>query len=227
MYKGKKILGVIPARGGSKGIPKKNIKDLDGLPLIFYTINESKNSQFLSDFIVSTDDDSIKEISEKFGAKVINRPSNLALDDSRTEDCLIHAINYLDSQGIIYDYVVVLEPTSPFRKFKTIDNCIKMIIDKNAESLLTVYETKECIGEINNSGFFNHLKKNQPRRRQDREPLFVESSTLYIVKKDFLLQNKSLVCKKWLSYIIDKKEAIDINTMEDFEYANFLKKREY
>ena len=223
MYKGKKILGIIPARGGSKGIPKKNINNLNGKPLIFYTINESKNSNYLTSFLVSTDDCEIEKISLSFGAKVIMRPKNLALDNSPTEECLIHAINYLKDEGFRYDYVVILEPTSPFRKFETIDKCIKKIVDNNAESLLTIYETKECVGEIDNFGNYTPLQKNQPRRRQDRKPLYVESSTIYVVKTDYLLKNKTIVTKKWLSFIIDKREAVDINSYEDLAYAEFLK----
>ena len=222
MYKKEKILAIIPARGGSKGIPKKNIKALGGEPLIFHTIKQAKESELITDFFVSTDDEEIINIAELNGSKTIKRPFDISLDSSKTEECLIHAIKELLKIGLTYDYLVVLEPTSPFRKTKTIDDCIKKIIDEDRKSLLTVYETKACIGLIDS--FFNYkpLIKNQPRRRQERESLFIESSTVYVVKIDFLLKTNSLVCDKWLAYIIDQKEAIDINTYDDLIYANFL-----
>ena len=222
MYKNKRTLAIIPARGGSKGIPKKNIKELGGQPLISYTIKQAKESDFITDFFVSTDDEEISNISELYGSKIIKRPSKISLDNSRTEECLIHAIKELANLNLNFDYLVVLEPTSPFRESKTIDNCIKKIIDEERESLLTVYETKACIGEIDKFLNYKPLIKNQPRRRQERKSLFVESSTVYVVKIDFLLKTNSLVCEKWLAYILDKKECIDINTYDDLIYANFL-----
>ena len=222
MYKNCKILAIIPARGGSKGIPKKNIKELGGKPLISHTIKQARESELITDFFVSTDDKEISHISELYGSKIIKRPCDIALDTSKTEECLIHAIKELSNLGFTFDYLVVLEPTSPFREAKTIDNCIKKIIDQDRESLLTVYETKACIGEIDSSFNYKPIIKNQPRRRQDRRPLFVESSTVYVVKIDFLMKNNSLVCEDWLAYILKEKEAIDINTYADLIYANFL-----
>ena len=222
MYKNFKILAIIPARGGSKGIPKKNIKELGGKPLISHTIKQARESELITDFFVSTDDEEIIYISELYGSKIIKRPCDISLDTSKTEECLIHAIKELSNLGFTFDYLVVLEPTSPFREAKTIDNCIKKIIDQDRESLLTVYETKACIGEIDSSFNYKPIIKNQPRRRQDRRPLFVESSTVYVVKIDFLMKNNSLVCEDWLAYILKEKEAIDINTYDDLIYANFL-----
>ena len=222
MYKNNKILAIIPARGGSKGIPKKNIIELGGKPLISHTINQANNSEFITECFVSTDDEEIINIAKLCGSKIIKRPFEISLDSSKTEECLIHAIKELSKSDLTFDYLVVLEPTSPFRKSKTIDNCIKKIIDQKRKSLLTVYETKECIGEIDSYFNFKPIIKNQPRRRQERKPLFVESSTVYIVKVDFLLKTNSLVCEEWLSYILEKKEAIDINTYDDLIYANFL-----
>jgi len=222
MYKNNKVLAIIPARGGSKGIPKKNIKELGGKPLISHTIKQAKESDFITDFFVSTDDEEIIHVSEFYGSKIIKRPFNISQDSSKTEECLVHAIKKLSNSGLTFDYLVVLEPTSPFRKANTIDNCIKNIIDQERNSLLTVYETKACIGEIDSSLNYKPIIKNQPRRRQDRKPLFVESSTVYVIKVDFLLKTNSLVCEDWLAYILEEKEAIDINTHDDLIYANFL-----
>ena len=216
-----RILGVIPARGGSKGIPKKNIIDLCGKPLIFYTIKNALKSKMLTEFVVSTDDNEISEISKKYGARVIQRPKDISSDNSPTEECLIHALNCLSKKREEYDYVVILEPTSPFRKASTIDKAINETIIQNAESLLTVIKTKANIGSIDQNMFFKQIRKDKARRRQDRSDLFIESSTLYVVSGIFLKTKKSIVSDKWLALEISKDEAIDINTYLDLDYARF------
>ena len=222
MYKEKQILGIIPARGGSKGIPKKNIVDLGGKPLIYYSIEQSINSKYLTDLVVSTDDKEIAQYLNSIEINVIDRPKNISLDKSPTEECLIHAIEVLYRKGKKYDYVVVLEPTSPFRKTSTIDNCIKKLIDFDLDSLFTVIKTYENIGIIDKNSKFKPLRENPARRRQDREPFYIESSTVYVANINYLLEKKSLVSQNWGSFIIEKEEAVDINTQTDLEYARFM-----
>ena len=224
MYKKKKFLGIIPARGGSKGIPMKNIVELGEKPLIQYTIDQCLKSKLLTKFIVSTDNLEIAEISEGLGAKVINRPAQISIDESRTEECLIHAISEFESRFEFFDYVVILEPTSPFRKTSTIDNSIKYIIEENKLSLLSCKKSFENIGKLENGKIFKPLFPNNARRRQERPPLYIESSTIYIVEVNFLKKNKSIVSNDWLVKIVDNHEAVDINTMNDLDYANFLLK---
>ena len=139
MYKDKKILGIIPARGGSKGLPGKNIVDLAGKPLIWYTIKAAKASKFLDFFIVSTDGKDIEEVSKKYGAMVIKRPKELALDDSPTVDAVYHAMDMLPEK---YDIIVLLEPTSPLRKKDDIDKAIVKLVDNygSADSLVSLGE---------------------------------------------------------------------------------------
>ena len=222
MYKDKKILGIIPARGGSKGIPRKNIIDLGGKPLIYHSISESKKSKYLTDLFISTDDNEITKYVESLGCQIIDRPKEISLDTSRTEECLIHAIETLSKKGLNYDFIVVLEPTSPFRKSLTIDKCIKQIIDFEQESLLTVIESYENIGIISQGNYFRPIREKAPRRRQEREPFYIESSTVYISSIDYLLKNKSLVSNNWGTIIINKEESIDINEKIDLEYARFI-----
>ena len=137
MYNGKTFLGIIPARGGSKGIPQKNIRVVNGKPLIQYTIEEAKNSKYLDRVIISTDDQDIEKVSVSVGGEVpFLRPKEFATDEAKTIDVLIHAVTELRKQGFSYDYLVLLQPTQPLRKSWHIDNAIKKIVDNNEESLV-------------------------------------------------------------------------------------------
>ena len=175
----------------------------------------------LTEFIISTDDFEISDIAKKYGARIIERPKDISKDNSPTEECLIHALNLLSKNGEEYDYIVILEPTSPFRKASTIDKAINKTIFEKSESLLTVVKTKENIGFIDQNSFFKQIRKDQARRRQDRSDLFIESSTLYVVSVEYLKRKKSIVSDKWLALEINKDEAIDINTFSDLDYARF------
>ena len=117
---------------------------------------------------------------------------------------------------------MILEPTSPFRKPSSIDFAINEIIKNQSESLLTVIRTRENIGTLNEKNIFKPIRKNSPRRRQDRSDLYIESSTLYVTKVDFLLKNKSIVSDNWFAIEISKEEAIDINTFFDLDYARYI-----
>lgn len=130
MINGKKVLAIIPARGGSKGIPKKNIKPLNGKPLIAWTIEEAKKSVYIDKLIVSTDCEEILEVAKEFGAEVpFKRPAELAQDDTPSVELILHAIDYLSG----YDYITLLQPTSPLRVVKDIDQCISKTIKGNVQ----------------------------------------------------------------------------------------------
>ena len=188
MYKKEKNLSYHSSKRRIKRNTKKKYQRTRRGTFNLHTIKQAKESEFITDFFVSTDDEEIINIAELYGSKIIKRPFEISLDSSKTEECLIHAIKELSNIGLTYDYLVVLEPTSPFRKSKTIDNCIKKIIDEDRKSLLTVYETKACIGIIDSFLNYKPIIKNQPRRRQERKSLFVESSTVYVIKVDFCLK---------------------------------------
>ena len=225
MFDNKSFLAIIPARGGSKSVPKKNIKPLGNKPLISYTFKEASRVKELDLVLVSTDDNEIAAVAKNEKVKVIKRPENLSGDNASTESALIHAINFLEMEGKFFDYVVVLEPTSPFRKSSTIQKCIKLISELNADSLLTLKKTYSNIGNLK-SNYYVPLRTNQPRRRQDREPFYVESSTVYVAKIDFLKNTKSLVSDHWAAYVLDsEEESIDINSQLDFYLAETVLKR--
>ena len=226
MYANQKILAVIPARGGSKSIPKKNIYPLDGKPMIAYTIEQTLGVPELDLTVVSTDDDLIAEIAAQFRSTVIRRPSAIAGDDASTELALIDALEQAKENGWgEFDVIVVLEPTSPLREPATISRCIRSLIDNDSPSLLTVTETRKNYGRIVD-GNFSPLVPNQPRRRQEREPIFEESSTVYVCRVSHLLKTGWLMAENWRAEIIDEREVIDINEASDLVVAeSYLKEK--
>jgi CMP-N,N'-diacetyllegionaminic acid synthase len=216
-------IGVIPARGGSKSIPLKNIKKLNGKPLIEYTIEVAIKSKMLDRIIVSTDHDEIAKVCKKYSeVDVFLRPDNLSIDTAKTEPVLLHVCDELQrSEGLIPDFVLTLEPTSPMRKVDTIRRCLELINRPHVDSVLAVTETREVYGQIKN-GAYQHLIPNQPRRRQDRAPIYRESSTIYGTTLKVLRETNSVIGGEMSHLIVDKKEAIDINDIYDFMLAEVV-----
>jgi CMP-N,N'-diacetyllegionaminic acid synthase len=213
-------IGIIPARGGSKSIPLKNIKKLNGKPLIEYTIEVAIESKILNRIIVSTDHDEIAKVCEKYSeVDVFLRPDNLSTDTARTEPVLLHVCDVLQQvEGIIPEFILTLEPTSPMRRVETVRRCLDLISITGIDSVLAVAETREVYGKIKN-GAYQHLIPNQPRRRQDREPIYRESSTIYGTTLKSLRETNSIIGGETIPLIVDKKEAIDINDIYDFMLA--------
>ena len=134
-----RTLGVIPARGGSKRIPNKNLKQVDGKPLVAHTIEHATESEYLTEAIVSTEDEDIKQVAREYGGNVpFDRPEELATDTAKTRQVVTHALDWFDEQGEEFDYVCRLQPTSPLRKPKDIDGCIKKINETDATAVMTV-----------------------------------------------------------------------------------------
>ena len=186
-------LAIIPARGGSKSVPRKNIVLLDGRPLIYHTISKAQRSRYISKLVVSTDDEEISAIASGFGAEVIMRPAELATDEARTEPVLIHVLNMLrDRDGYRPDIVLTLEPTSPLRSADLIDRCVEELAGSGADAVITVVGTSALVGRVVENSHFQYLVPNQPRRRQEREPMYRESSTVYATKTEVLRKTNSV-----------------------------------
>lgn len=216
MYKNKSFLAIIPARGGSKGIPNKNIIEVEGKPLIAYTIEPALQSKYLDRIIVSTDSKRIAEISKTYGAEVpFLRPSNLATNEAKTIDVVIHAI---DSLTETYDYVVVLQPTQPLRTTEQIDEAIEQIVDKKQESLVSVEPAEKHpilyrkIGE--NGELHPLLNQNSTVRRQDFAEFYVVNGLIYINKIEVLSNKTSLNDNK---YGFITEPTIDIDYESDIK----------
>lgn len=212
---------MVPARGGSKGVPRKNIRPLAGEPLICHTLRAAMHVAEIDLLVVSTDDAEIASVSTSYGVRVVNRPSRLARDDSPTEAALIQVLEVLEAEGQQFDIVIVLEPTSPFRSAGTISRAIVACFAGAAPSILAVRETRENIGFIRD-GFFRPVIQDAPRRRQERQPMYVESSTIYACRVDYLRRVGTLVADNWGALIVPEDEAVDINSEDDFQLAEFL-----
>jgi CMP-N,N'-diacetyllegionaminic acid synthase len=220
MIGGQRVLAVIPARGGSVSVPHKNIKPLCGRPLLAYTIAQAQGVRELDLTVVSTDDREIAAMAKAHGIRVIDRPAALATNDAPTEGALLHALDTLASEQV-FDLVVVLEPTSPFRTAATIRICLERIAASDAPSLLTVCPTYQSLGRVEN-GRFRRLDPAAPRRRQERQPLYFECSSVYICRTEHLRRTGSLVADDWLAVSVPVDEVLDINNAEDFVIAEAL-----
>lgn len=222
MYKNKKIVAVIPARGGSKGIPQKNIIGVNGRPLIDFTIKEALNSEYIDTVIVSTDSEKIAEVSRKCGADVpFLRPAHLAGDHSKTIDVLINLINELSKEGNTYDYLILLQPTQPLRRAFHMDEAIKKTIDNGYKSLLSVSLVEDhpiLIRTINNQGeLHNLLNINSTVRRQDFPTYYKVNGAIYINKIDEDFNEKTSLNDNIYPYIMEKKYDLDIDEPFDLE----------
>lgn len=216
-----KILSIIPARGGSKGLPGKNIKDLVGKPLIAWTIEASLNSEYITKTIVSSDDDEILEVSQKFGAEVIKRPYVLAQDTTPTEPVIEDVLANIEDIGS-YEYLILLQPTSPLRNEKDIDKAIELLFHKQASGLISVVEidNKVLKAFINNeAGYLEGISNNvYPfMRRQDLPSVYMPNGAIYIIKTEEFIKSKKLFTEQTISYLMSKEKSIDIDTHADLE----------
>jgi YrbI family 3-deoxy-D-manno-octulosonate 8-phosphate phosphatase len=198
-------IGIIPARGGSKGIPRKNIKNIAGFPLIYWSIEAAKSSKYLDDFYVSTDNQDIAKIAKSYGAKVLIRPNDLAKDDTTTLAVLKDILTKIDC-----DNIVVLQPTSPLRDHDTIDLCIDEFKNGGYDTLATGYYTK-----IIEYGSHQNL------RRQDIKGFFYDDGNIYIIKSQLINKNKwfgNNICKK----VIKKELNYEIDDHVEFSIVEGL-----
>ena len=220
----KTFLAIIPARGGSKRLPRKNILDLCGKPLISWSIEAALKSKYISKVVVSSDDEEILNISSNFGADIIKRPYELANDTATTFDAIKHTINNLEK----YDYIVLLQPTSPLRNEKHIDEAIELLEEKQADAIVSVCEMDHSplwSNTLPKDGNMNNFLRDEVlnKRSQDLEKYYRVNGAVYICKTDKLLENKSFFLKDNIfAYIMDRKSSIDIDEEVDFEIAKVL-----
>lgn len=223
-----KPLVIIPARGGSKGLPRKNIKQLGGKPLIQYTI-EAAREVFPDNVIcVSTDDIEIKQIVESFGLNVpFIRPSEIAKDETSTYDVLLHAINFYKSQGYYPDTLILLQVTSPFRNGNHIEEALK-IFDNNCNMVVSVKETKAnpyfILREENDEGWLVKSKEGHFNRRQDLPKVYELNGAIYVIDIETLVKFPLDQIKKVRKYLMDENSSIDIDDILDFTFAEIILK---
>ena len=223
------IYTIITARGGSKGIPRKNIKLLNGKPVIAYSIEPSISSDLIKKTYVTTEDNEISEVSKEYGAEIINRPPNLAEDKSTSVDVILHALDYLEKNNNLPDFFVLLQPTSPLRSKEDIENAIELFIKNECDALISVCEidhTSMLSLTIEN----NFLKPNCDEnflstRRQELPNYYCPNGAIYIITPKSLRKNKTFYPKKTIPYIMPKERSVDLDTEFDFKLAEFLLKK--
>ena len=214
-----KTIAIIPARGGSKRLPNKNVLPLGEIPLIAHSILfAKKNNTIIDEVYVSTDNQIIKNIALGYGAKVIDRPDKLSDDLQPTVTALKHVLENLD---LMPENIILLQPTNPFREENLLKKCFKVYLENNVDSLFTVSKNHLKLGKINNN-FFVPFNYEIGQRSQDLEPLYFENGLLYICKTKLILEKK-IISNTAFPYIVDHIFAnIDIDTQEDFDYAAYI-----
>jgi N-acylneuraminate cytidylyltransferase/CMP-N,N'-diacetyllegionaminic acid synthase len=224
-----RVLAVIPARGGSKGVPHKNIRLLGGRPLISYTIDAASGARLLDRTVVSTDDTEIAEIARQYGAETpFLRPAELARDESLAEPVLDHALGWLEEhESYLPDYVMLLQPTSPLRTAEDIDNAISLALEKDADGVVSVCPAKhhpyliKRLGEDGQISDFLTLDRTY-KRRQDLPPAFGLTGAIYMVKRDILLESHTFYTDRTYPYIMPVERSLDIDTLWDFAMAELI-----
>lgn len=223
-----KILALIPARGGSKGVPKKNIKLLGGKPMISYTIEVGLACAEIAKLVVSTDSQEIAKVSKAAGAEVpFLRPDELASDTSPSIDTVIHAVEFYAKTGYYFDAVCLLQPTSPFRTARDIKNAISTFIEKEADSLISVRKVPHqfnphWIFEQNDGNDFLKIATGESEiitRRQELPPAYYRDGSIYLVKTEVLLKKRSLYGERIAFSLSENPIFVNIDTMEDWIIA--------
>ena len=215
-----RVLAIIPARGGSKGLPRKNIIDFDGKPLIAWTIEASLNSKYITKTVVSSDDDEILNISKKYGSDTIKRPFDLASDNATSESVVKHAIDYLSSNGEEFDILILLQPTSPLRTAIDIDEGFGIMFHSEATAVISVCEydskiLKSC--KENEKGFLEGVTKNEYlfMKRQDLPIVYMPNGAFYIIYKSLFLDRITFMTDNTSPYVMPVNLSVDIDTIED------------
>ncbi|WP_046174416.1 acylneuraminate cytidylyltransferase family protein [Domibacillus indicus] len=224
MIENKKILAIIPARGGSKGVPRKNIRELAGKPLIAWTIEAAKQSVYIDRCIISSDDEEIIEIARQYECEVpFVRPAALAQDDTPGIEPILHALSELAG----YDIVMLLQPTSPLRTTEDIDRCIETMIINEASVCVSVTEPDKSPFWMYTTTDDNQMRplipqENPAVRRQDLSAVYVLNGAVYVAETDWLIKTKSFLTDETTAYLMPKQRSFDIDTDEDFLLCEFM-----
>ena len=233
-FKKKNILGFVPARGGSKGLPGKNIRPLCGKPLIAWTIGQALSSRLLTRVIVSTDDAKIARAARRFGADLpFMRPLSLATDRAPMSDAMVHALEHYKKLGEEFDFIVLLEPTSPLRKENDIDNAISLLLknEKKADSVISLGEVHTAhpaiVKKIHKGQIVPYLSCSKiVQRRQDLPSAYFPFGVAYVVKVKEFLATRTIYQKRSLPYLIERWQNFEIDDLCDFlSIEAILKKR--
>lgn len=226
-------LGLIPARGGSKGIPGKNVRPLFGKPLIAYTIEAAAQAQRISRIVVSTDDPAVAQAASVWGAEVpFIRPAELGADTTPMLPVMQHAVRTLEERGSRYDLICLLQPTSPMRTPDDIDTCIGLLQDTGADTVISVLPVPEkhnphWVFEPDGAGGLR-LSTGEATpipRRQELPPAYHREGSIYVVRRDVLMNRNTLYGTKIVGYVMDAARSVNIDEPADWDAAVSLMAR--
>lgn len=219
----KKILALIPARGGSKRLPHKNIKDFCGKPLVSWTIEQAFSSRFIDKVVVSTDDEEIASVASNYGAEIpFLRSEELSSDDSPIIDTIIQSIDWFKKRNESFDILILLQPTSPLRSFNDIDKCIEIYLNEKPSSIISVSEEKKHLSmffKIDN-GYLESLLNDF--RFKDLPNIFTPNGAIFVSSVNNICESKSFYKGNILPYIMPSERSIDIDYEFDFKLSEFL-----
>jgi len=225
VFDGKSVLAIIPARGGSKGVPRKNVREVGGKPLIAWTIEEAKKSRYIDRLILSSDNDEIIAVARQWGCEVpFVRPVEFARDDTPGIKPVLHAIEALAET---YDYAVLLQPTSPLRTAADIDGCIAHCIQKGAPACVSVTEPEHnpyWMFTIGEEGRLKPFVATEPLvpRRQDLPAIYALNGAVYVARREWLEEKRSYITEETLAYIMGRERSLDIDSENDLAVCAFL-----
>jgi CMP-N,N'-diacetyllegionaminic acid synthase len=229
MINGLKVLAIIPARGGSKGLPGKNIINLAGKPLIAWTIEVAKQSKFIDKLILSSDDEEIISVAKKYGCDVpFKRPAELALDSTPGIDPILHAMKEFPE----FDLVICLQATSPLRNSADIDGAIEMCIMQNSPSCISVSPAEQSpywMFKLDNQNVMMPLLSLDSTvvRRQDLPPVYTLNGAVYVAKSEWIKKTKSFLSDETTGFIMPVERSIDIDTELDLQIASYILEKEH
>jgi len=226
-----RILGVIPARGGSKGVPRKNIRPLAGKPLIAYTIEAALSSHVLDDVVVGTEDPEIAKVAQQYGAQVpFMRPAELASDQAQTHPVVVHCLEFMENHtGKPYDIIVLLQPTTPMRTAQDIQDGVTLIQSTGADSVVSVtsvegyhpFRMKRIVGDNQLINLIDQGFEDM-RPRQVLPPVYLRSGDLYIATRATVIDRQTMVGPDSRAIVIPPQRAINIDTERDFMLAEYI-----
>lgn len=227
MFEGKRVLAIIPARGGSKGLPGKNIRPLAGKPLIAWTIEAAKSSEYIDKIIVSSDSQEICQIAEQHGAEVpFIRPAELATDHAKGTDVILHAVDWLEQNDEYFDLILVLQPTSPLRTTSDIDGALAHYAETGAKSVVSVCKTDHHPWWSNtlpaNGEMIDFIPAKAQKNRQELPEYYRLNGAIYLSERSYLNSPSASSGIGTFAYIMDTDQSIDIDSLLDLKLAELL-----
>jgi len=220
-------LAIIPARGGSKGVPKKNIRLLAGKPLIAWTIHAAREARSVTRIAVSTDDAEIARVARQFGAEVIHRPAEISGDTASSESALLHSLDHLrETESYQPELIAFLQCTSPFTSGQDIDGTVSVLLNQNADSAFSATRFFHFIWRMDQQGAtgINHDKRIR-QRRQDRQPEYLENGAVYVMRTEGFQAARHRFFGKTAVFEMEARKSLEIDELDDFAMAEALLKQ--